>query len=148
MHATSPLFKRRTIFFAFFAVTSALSIAAQPGTRIWRCGNQYADQPCPNGTVITPAQGPSPEARTQSDAATRQAKSQADAMMKERERQEAAAAGRAPAVITHRSPWEEQTVKGEAPMTRTKRAKTQTGRNPKSDHFSAKGESTGQRKKR
>ena len=144
MHATTDP-QRRALLLSAVLGLCPLALSAQPGARIWRCGNQYTDQPCASGTEMTPADAPNEGARTEADAATRRTREQADAMARDRERREAAAAGRPPAVIEHKSPWESKDDEDEARPRgkRPKRPKTEKGRSPKADGFTAKGPAAG-----
>lgn len=144
MHATSLHSRRHTLRLLNAAAVLALGpfmAAAQPGQRIWRCGNHYTDQPCATGREIAPAERPTDDARADADAATRRTREQADAMARERERLESVAARRGPAVIEHRSPWPPQDDDEEerGRMKRLKRPKTKKGRLPKNENFTARG---------
>lgn len=140
--------RRRALLLAAVLGLGPLTLAAQPGARIWRCGNQYSDQPCASGTELAPASAPTDSARAEADATTRRTRAQAEAMARERERAEAAAAGRSPGVIAHRSPWPSQADAEEdkrARLQRPKRPRTEKGRSPKADGFTARGAASSQR---
>lgn len=146
MHAISDP-RRRALLLSTVLGLCPLALSAQPGARIWRCGNQYTDQPCTSGTELAPVAAPSEGARAEADAATLRSRQQAEAMARERERRETAAAGRAPAVIEHKSPWETKDDEDDprARSKRPKRPKTEKGRSPKVDGFTAKGPANGKR---
>lgn len=116
-----------------------LTVQAQSGQPIWRCGSRYSDQPCDSGRLITPDAAPSSEARAAADAATQRTGLQAEAMAREREYKEAAAAARAPAVIEHRSHWTAEEASKEQQLQKPKRPKVQKGRLPKDQGFTARG---------
>lgn len=145
MHANTPPLHRRALLLSTALGLCPAVLLAQPGARIWRCGNGYSDQPCPAGTEIVPADAPTDRARADADDATRRMRAQADALARDRERQEAAAAGRPPAIIARTSPWESQNDEDDKPTQgkKLKRPKTEKGRHPKNDSFTAKGPGSG-----
>ncbi len=144
MHATRTDSQRRTLLLTALLGLCPLPSAGQSGARIWRCGSQYTDQPCAMGREIAPADRPTDDARAEAEAATRRTHAQADAMARERERREAVAARSGPAVIEHRSPWSAQDGEDEEDekrgrMKRLKRPKTEKGRLPSNESFTARG---------
>ncbi|MDA7415551.1 hypothetical protein PGB34_04185 [Xenophilus arseniciresistens] len=145
MHAIRSAQRRRALrsFIVCLALPALAPLAVQaqqPASPIWRCGNQYSDQPCPSGRAIAPDEAPSARARAEADASTQRTRQQADAMARERERQEAAAATRGPAVIEHRSPWVADDEAKAAPLQqRLRRPKVEKGRLPKNEGFTARG---------
>ena len=86
--------KRHRLSFAIFLIAaSALSTgaAAQNASQTWRCGNQYSDQPCAGGRVMSVDDARSDAERRRTDAATRGAQRSADQLERERLRREALA---------------------------------------------------------
>ncbi|WP_051953300.1 hypothetical protein [Xenophilus azovorans] len=83
---------------AVLLLAGALHLGATAGP-VWRCGNAYSDRPCERGRSVEVDDSRSDEARQASEAQTRDAKRQADAMARERRQLEARTAGQGPAVI-------------------------------------------------
>lgn len=69
-------------------VTFAAGGAWGQGT-VYRCGDSYSQQPCPGGVAVPAEDARSAQQKAQADAATRRDTKAADAMQKERLRQEA-----------------------------------------------------------
>lgn len=74
------------------ATTFALPSTADATT--WRCGNAYADTPCPGGRRIEADAAPADAARRAADEATRRIESRADAMERDRLQAERSAVAR------------------------------------------------------
>lgn len=85
----------------------------------WRCGNTYTDQPCAGGKAIDADDARSPAQVRAAETASRREQAAADRMMRDRQRQEALAAGRPPAVIDARP----QVVAAEKPHASKKKKK-------------------------
>src|SRR5690606_20122069 len=83
---------------AILLLAGALHLGAAAGP-VWRCGNAYSDRPCERGRSVEVDDSRSDEARQASEAQTRDAKRQADAMARERRQLESRTAGQGPAVI-------------------------------------------------
>lgn len=141
MQAKSSEPRRRSLLLSAVLSLCPLAVSAQPGARVWRCGNHYTDQPCLSGTELTQAETPSESARRDADAATRRTREQADAMARDRERREATARGRPPAVIEHASPWpsEDEEDRKRPRSRRAQRPRLEKGRTVQQDAFTAKG---------
>lgn len=77
------------------AVLPSPAVAATP----WRCGNAYSDTPCPGGRRIDVDTAPGDAARRAADEATSRIEHRADAMERDRLRNEQATAARNGAVI-------------------------------------------------
>lgn len=99
----TPLAARRTSpTFAYLAcawlATASATVAwpspADAATTTWRCGNAYADTPCPGGRRIEADAAPSDAARRAADESTRRIESRADAMERDRLQAERSAAAR------------------------------------------------------
>jgi hypothetical protein len=70
--------------------TAVLGIGAvQAAPTVWRCGNSYSEQPCPQGKAIETEDAPSAERRREADEATRRDLAAAESMQRERLRREA-----------------------------------------------------------
>jgi len=89
-------------FIATFAMVLCVHLAgaaAAHAAETWRCGNTYTDQPCAGGKAIDADDARSPAQVRAAESATRREQAAADRMARDRQRQEALAAGRPPAVI-------------------------------------------------
>ncbi|MBT2322888.1 hypothetical protein J7E62_11070 [Variovorax paradoxus] len=76
--------------------------AAHAGTETWRCGNTYTDQPCQGGKAIDPDDARDAAQRREADSATREARTAADRLERDRVRLEAAQGGRAATLIDNK----------------------------------------------
>ena len=63
--------------------------AAQGGQNIYRCGDTYSQQPCAGGRLIAASDSRSADQKSQTDEATKRSSQAADAMEKERIKEEA-----------------------------------------------------------
>ena len=77
--------KRKLALFALSALVLALPAAAQG---IYRCGNSYSHQPCPNGSEVQAPPAPSAEEQARSREGARQDAKTANAMEKARLKEE------------------------------------------------------------
>lgn len=66
------------------AATLALPSPADAAGPAWRCGNAYADTPCPGGRRIDATAGPDEAARRAADEATRRMEQRADTLERNR----------------------------------------------------------------
>lgn len=75
------------------AVLLLSSIVAAPAAAqtTYRCGNSYSQQPCPGGSAIDASDSRTPEQRKAHELSTKNEKRTADAMEKNRLKEEAAA---------------------------------------------------------
>ncbi|WP_162569236.1 MULTISPECIES: hypothetical protein [unclassified Variovorax] len=76
--------------------------AADGGTGTWRCGNTYTDQPCKNGKVVGLDDARDAAQKRAADGTTREARSAADRLERDRLRQESEQAKRQPVLIEDR----------------------------------------------
>ncbi len=88
---------------------------------VYRCGNSYSPQPCEGGPAINAADERSAEQRKSHDSTIRRDVRTADAMEKERLKQEAAAARAA----EHAARAEQQAARRNTPPTPAHKAKNQ-----------------------
>jgi hypothetical protein len=78
--------------------------AAETGASTWRCGNTYTDQPCQGGKAIALDDAPDATRKREADAATREARTTADRMERERQRTEAELSRQQPVLIDSKPP--------------------------------------------
>jgi apolipoprotein N-acyltransferase len=121
---------------ALLAVCLHGAAAAQ---QVYRCGNQYSQQPCPGGKEVEVADPRSNSEAKRADAETaRQAKA-ADAMEKTRLQQEAKAP--AAVILPERAPAAKakpaQTAEGKEKDTGKEKGKAQGNKPKKPDYFTA-----------
>ena len=74
--------------------TLALPSPADAAGPAWRCGNAYADTPCPGGRRIDAGAGPDDAARRAADEATRRMEQRADTLERNRLQMERATQAR------------------------------------------------------
>lgn len=67
------------------------SLAAEAASGAWRCGNTYSDRPCQEGRPLDIEDSRSAEQRLAADQITRDARSSADRMERDRQRLESRA---------------------------------------------------------
>lgn len=104
------------------------TMAQAPAAPIWRCGNNYSQDPCPGGMALEPLPHENAQRRAEADASTVQLRARADAMAAARERRESAAALQGPALIVHppapraghRAGDDEAAWRGKRPPARTR----------------------------
>jgi hypothetical protein len=85
---------------ALAVMTAAMALPSPSGAATaWRCGNAYADKPCPDGKALDIDDARSVQDRRAADEATRRVAARADAMERDRLRAEQTAAARSRSVI-------------------------------------------------
>ena len=100
--------KTTSIFIALLLACGAAGAQAQA---IYRCGNTYSQQPCPDGTLVKVDDTRSPGAAAASTAETKRQAKAADAMEKARLSEEAKAAPASVMQTTKAEPAAEPRVK-------------------------------------
>ena len=111
----------------------------QDEARIWRCGSEYSHQPCGGGIALRPAPAANAADRTTAEEATRRIRAQADALTRERERREAAAAAQPPVFIARHPGARSEGEDDDRALAHPKRPQRSKGRNPQAGHFTARG---------
>ncbi|WP_298931466.1 hypothetical protein [uncultured Ramlibacter sp.] len=79
---------RKTAFATFF-IAPFVQWTGATAQNVYKCGHSYSQQPCAGGSAVQAGDARSPEQKAQADAATRRDAKTADAMEKERVKQEA-----------------------------------------------------------
>jgi hypothetical protein len=122
-----------------FAAVSATVVLPSPAdaATTWRCGNAYADTPCPGGRRIDTDTAPSDAARRAADEATRRIESRADAMERDRLQAERAALANVRLADAQRREAARQTAQ-QAAQNKREGARRSGGQAGKGRHAAAK----------